>query len=524
MKLHSYTHHILTKSTLWLYQTSFLNAKGSIHKSQSHPSTPTPIVGKMHKEAQQAAGGPTSLWATSKEGAHPYLSSDSMAEVDPGPSAPNDFTPPQQGVSKELGADEISKKIKLEDLADLLKYIRYAFFAPDSLPDELIIVSNESDQEEVKKAKETPATSQDVPEDTSVPHHPSPRLPELSKLLASHDFTSCLPTKLKELLSKIIRLSREIKELKQHIKDMEIELPRDLKEIPSKLETFTSIISNLSSQEKLKTLDSLLGILKMVTFTLNRFATLVENASGAITTGVPSEDKATALLAEGEKDADTNLKNELVDLLGIDIFTQYYNKKLLYERYCEKMKKRRQSSKIINYDVFTKKGSLKVYREDGIAEVIETFKDSDLQLAEWREKVYKAGKGLLYAKINKAISLGKGASKVSREVHSLFLKGLYQFKVNKPYVSFQGTNMKDTIKYKGKNMEGAFMSVPIFVGNFFVVTHFVVVENMGGYLDQDIGDVIFRESFCKASCVEARMFDGLITIHNGNDNVTYQMA
>ncbi|GJW22706.1 hypothetical protein Tco_0033328 [Tanacetum coccineum] len=40
-------------------------------------------------------------------------------------------------------------------------------------------------------------------------------------------------------------------------------------------------------------------------------------------------------------------------------------------------------------------------------------------------KVYKAGKRLLYSKRNKAISFGKGASKVSREVHSLFLKGLY---------------------------------------------------------------------------------------------------
>ncbi|GJR84574.1 hypothetical protein Tco_0155359 [Tanacetum coccineum] len=37
----------------------------------------------------------------------------------------------------------------------------------------------------------------------------------------------------------------------------------------------------------------------------------------------------------------------------------------------------------------------------------------------------QGGKRLLYAKRNKAISLGKGVSKVSREVHSLFLKGLY---------------------------------------------------------------------------------------------------
>ncbi|GJV42163.1 hypothetical protein Tco_1420603 [Tanacetum coccineum] len=52
----------------------------------------------------------------------------------------------------------------------------------------------------------------------------------------------------------------------------------------------------------------------------------------------------------------------------------------------------------------------------------------------------------------------------------------------------------------------------------------IVVENMDGYRDKDMGDIILEESFCKASCVEARRFDGLITIHNGNDNVTYQMA
>nr|GEV89617.1 hypothetical protein [Tanacetum cinerariifolium] len=59
-------------------------------KSPSHPLPPTPVVGEMHKEAQQAAGGPTSLGATSKEGAHPQLSSNSTGEADPGISAPND--------------------------------------------------------------------------------------------------------------------------------------------------------------------------------------------------------------------------------------------------------------------------------------------------------------------------------------------------------------------------------------------------------------------------------------------------
>nr|GEX67433.1 hypothetical protein [Tanacetum cinerariifolium] len=52
----------------------------------------------------------------------------------------------------------------------------------------------------------------------------------------------------------------------------------------------------------------------------------------------------------------------------------------------------------------------------------------------------------------------------------------------------------------------------------------IVVENMDGYRDQDMGDIILGESFYKASCVEAKRFDGLITIHNGSDNVTYKMT
>nr|GEY01086.1 hypothetical protein [Tanacetum cinerariifolium] len=44
-------------------------------KSPGHPSPPTPVVGEMHKEAQQAASGLTSLRATNEEGAHPQLSS-----------------------------------------------------------------------------------------------------------------------------------------------------------------------------------------------------------------------------------------------------------------------------------------------------------------------------------------------------------------------------------------------------------------------------------------------------------------
>ncbi|GKC08474.1 hypothetical protein Tco_1000084 [Tanacetum coccineum] len=121
------------------------------------------------------------------------------------------------------------------------------------------------------------------------------------------------------------------------------------------------------------------------------FASVVENASRATTKYVPSASQATASPAEEEKntnpaitDAEPNLHDELVNLLGIDVATQYYNKKLLYDKYCDKMLKRRKSSKITNCDALTQKGpiSLKVHKEDGTNEVISNAKVSDLHLAE----------------------------------------------------------------------------------------------------------------------------------------------
>ncbi|GKE10516.1 hypothetical protein Tco_1414067, partial [Tanacetum coccineum] len=203
-------------------------------KSLSHPSGSTPIVPKMHKEEQQAAGGPASLRATSEERAHPQLSSrcdasaDSTAKADPVKYAPNDSIPHTDlGKNEESRSDEISNKIKLEGLSDLMKDTRSPFFTPDSPQDEPIIVSNENEDMETEKDEDTHATSHDVPKNTSVPHPPSPK-----------------PAQIQELMV----------------------------------------------QEKLKTLYALSSLLNKVTDTLNRFSTVVENASGATGKSVPLAD------------------------------------------------------------------------------------------------------------------------------------------------------------------------------------------------------------------------------------------
>ncbi|GJX29370.1 hypothetical protein Tco_0237449 [Tanacetum coccineum] len=84
--------------------------------------------------------------------------------------------------------------------------------------------------------------------------------------------------------------------------------------------------------------------------------------------------------------------------------------------------------------------------------------------------------------------------------------------------------MKDKVEFKRKNVVGAFMNIPIFVGNFSVMTDFAVMENMDAYRDEEMGDIIVGRPFCREACVKARRFDGIITIYKGNDSVSYQMA
>ncbi|GJV48427.1 hypothetical protein Tco_1438639 [Tanacetum coccineum] len=105
--------------------------------------------------------------------------------------------------------------------------------------------------------------------------------------------------------------------------------------------------------------------------------------------------------------------------------------------------------------------------------------------------------------------------------HVNFFPLLY---VNVMSKKFHNSIMKDKMVYKGNNVIGALMNVPIFVGTFSVVTDFAVLEDMDAYRDEGMGDVIFGEPFLREVGIKARRFKGMITIYNGNDSVTYQMV
>ncbi|GJZ15277.1 homeodomain-like protein, partial [Tanacetum coccineum] len=106
-------------------------------------------------------------------------------------------------------------------------------------------------------------------------------------------------------------------------------------------------------------------------------------------------------------------------------------------------------------------------------------------------------------------------------MHANFFLLLY---VNVMSKKFHNSIMKDKMVYKGNNVIGALMNVSIFVGTFYVVTDSTVLENIDDYRDEGMGDVIFGEPFLRDVGIKARRFEGMITIYNVNEEVTYQMV
>nr|GEV22153.1 hypothetical protein [Tanacetum cinerariifolium] len=91
-------------------------------------------------------------------------------------------------------------------------------------------------------------------------------------------------------------------------------------------------------------------------------------------------------------------------------------------------------------------------------------------------------------------------------------------------IKFHNSIMKDKMMYKRNNIVRALMNVPIFVGTFSVVTNFTVLENMDNYRDERMGDITFGKPFLRDVGIKTRRSKGMVTIYNGNDDVTNQMV
>ncbi|GKA22119.1 hypothetical protein Tco_0708081 [Tanacetum coccineum] len=84
--------------------------------------------------------------------------------------------------------------------------------------------------------------------------------------------------------------------------------------------------------------------------------------------------------------------------------------------------------------------------------------------------------------------------------------------------------MKNNMVYKWDNVVGALMNVLIFVGTFSSMTDFPVLEDMDAYRDEGMGDIIVDKTFLREVRIKVKHFKGIITLYNGDDEVTYQMV
>ncbi|GJU86854.1 hypothetical protein Tco_1294400 [Tanacetum coccineum] len=404
-------------------------------------------------------------------------------------------------------ADEISKTIKLEHLSKLVQNVEADFMDLDSPEDdEPIIVQDESDEEvhaekvqteEPKETKDTTASHPPFPKTVKIqelitqllvlqtlnsklvrekeaaeteaawfkaqPSYPNMEQlsqllvnfikPKLSKLLSSHDFNSSLPTELKDLPSKFNELTGEVKYLKNHVHDLEIELLG-----PNKLEIFTLTVQISSVDAKIKTLDALPSLLNKVTKSLNKFAK-----------GVIKKDKGKEAMSS--KDAEEEMtKSDYDDTIN------------LTGSMVEKAQ-----SRITICDVLTRKGSitLKVYKEDGTDEVIPNFKANGLHLDEWREVVKactnKKGAGE-QDPLDRLNDLARKKVKHADDIHDLFR---YTKKC------------KSSVKY-GDHPAGTVLNKPILgmiLFNFFYRQDFVTIEDFEDFSNKmmyTVREIFFR--------------------------------
>ncbi|GKE01205.1 hypothetical protein Tco_1389188, partial [Tanacetum coccineum] len=199
-------------------------------------------------------------------------------------------------IARQVEEDKALRTIKLEDLAKLVSSVQPSFKDLDSPEDDPIIVVDDRDQDE--EADEVHATTNVETEDTSVPKSSSPR----NKAEAEAALFKAQPSfpnvgQLNELLVKSLQIEF-LKILSAH--DFSSSLPTELKDLPSKFNELTEEVASV--QAKLKTFNALPGLLLNVTKALKKFAQVLDFASSkARDQSVPSSGQADTMPAKGEK-------------------------------------------------------------------------------------------------------------------------------------------------------------------------------------------------------------------------------
>ena len=83
--------------------------------------------------------------------------------------------------------------------------------------------------------------------------------------------------------------------------------------------------------------------------------------------------------------------------------------------------------------------------------------------------------------------------------------------------------MVNELEYKGDNIVARVNTLHVFVGSFVYLVEFVVMENLGEFIDNKLTQVVFGKPFKRLTNLDEKHMEGLITFSDGDEDFVYQM-
>jgi hypothetical protein len=83
--------------------------------------------------------------------------------------------------------------------------------------------------------------------------------------------------------------------------------------------------------------------------------------------------------------------------------------------------------------------------------------------------------------------------------------------------------MVDELEYKGDNIVAREMTLHVFEGSFVYLVEFMVMENLGEFIDCKLTQVVFGKPFKRLTNLDEKLMERLITFSDGDEDFVYQM-
>ena len=83
--------------------------------------------------------------------------------------------------------------------------------------------------------------------------------------------------------------------------------------------------------------------------------------------------------------------------------------------------------------------------------------------------------------------------------------------------------MVKELEYQGDNIVARIKPLHVFVGSFMYLVDFMVMKNLGEFIDDKLTQVIFGKPFKRLANLDEKPMDGLITFSDGEEDFIYQM-